>query len=217
MATLLEPPTPPFVCGIPLYGISHGGESTSKEKPEQGPNYLRTWWPGEAAHAVPLTKLQSKHVAIYSRVALSRDRYPVQVNDALDFVLDREVWFRARDLANLLMRALVDDGVKGYPAKLALSELRIPFGASSATAARWPMLTAPLRQHYRATWWRLFVEFIPTLEGATNDTTGKRLDDRTASEGREGDTTPARAPAARDQEADPRRTDREGQVLLPGF
>jgi hypothetical protein len=163
-----------------------------------------------------LIKLQSKHVAIYSRVAFSRDRYPVQVDDALDFLLDRDTWLRARDDANAIMRALIDDGVEPYPAKKSLERLVLPYGASVATAAHWTRLTDPLRIHHRANWWRLFCELIPTME-KTDATTRKRSDYRTTAERDEGNAPAAGVPAARDQEADQPRSHREKQVLLPGF
>jgi hypothetical protein len=159
LASLLSPPAPPFVAGIPAYGIAHGGEAHSH----------RTWWPGELAQD-PLIKLQSKHVAIYARTACSRDRYPVQVDDAREFVLDRDAWLRARDDAAVLMAALVKDGVPPYRAKLAVRDLAIPQRVSIVTACAWPHLTSPLRRHAMTVWWPLFCDLIPTLEN-TNATT----------------------------------------------
>jgi len=161
LAELLNPPAHPFVVGIPLYGIDHGGESV--QEAHGVPNWKRTWWPGEPMHPAALIRLQSKHVALYSRTAYSRDRYPVQVDDHLDFVLDRDVWLRARDAATHLMRVLVEGGVPAWRAKQALRDLVLP-PRSGLTAARlWPTLTAPLRPHAETTWWPVFCRLIPTL------------------------------------------------------
>lgn len=153
LENLLSPPAPPFVVGIPLYGIAHGGEA----------HWRRTWWPGESVEK-PLIKLQSKHVALYARTACSRERYPVQVDDAREFVLDREIWLRARDDAAVLMATLINEGLPGWRTKGALRDLVIPQRVSLTTAQIWPHLTAPLRQHTRTVWWPLFCDLMPTLE-----------------------------------------------------
>ncbi len=154
LEVLLEPPKPPFVIGIPLYGIAHGGET----------HYQRTWWPGEPCPEDILVRLQSKHVALYARTAMSRDRYPVQVDDQSEFLLERDVWLKARDSAVRLMSTLILDGVKPYPAKLALTRLEFPHRASLALARSWGGLSSPLRQHLNSNWWSTFVELIPTQE-----------------------------------------------------
>jgi hypothetical protein len=150
----MTPPEPPFVAAIPLYGIAHGGEA----------HWQRTWWPGATPAADPLIKLQSKHVAIYARVATSRERYPVQVDDAGEFVLERDAWLRARDHATAAMAPLVGDGVPPFRARAALRHFSIPGRVSPATARVWPALTAPIRHHGNAVWWPLFCDLIPTLE-----------------------------------------------------
>lgn len=154
LATLLDPPKPPFVVGIPLYGIAHGGEA----------HWQRTWWPGEALPEHVLNRLQSKHVALYSRLATSRDRYPVQVDDQNEFVLERDAWLRARDAAAELVGAAVADGVHEYPAKIALRDLVLPRGGSASLARVWPSLTAPLRSLAGAHWWPVFCALFPDLE-----------------------------------------------------
>src|SRR5690606_41500085 len=93
----------------------------------------------------PLIRLQSKHVALYSRLATSRDRYPVQVDDQNEFVLERDVWLRARDAAAELVGAAVADGVHEYPAKPALRDLGLPRGGSASLARARPSLPAPPR------------------------------------------------------------------------
>lgn len=154
LGRLLNPPPPPFVAAIPMYGIAHGGEA----------HYRRTWWPGETMPDEPLIRLQSKHVAMYARVATSRDRFPVQVDDVRDFVLERDAWLRARTDAEAAMRPLVDDGVPPFRARAALRELTLPGRVSAATARTWPALTAHLRPHVQTVWWPVFCELIPTLD-----------------------------------------------------
>lgn len=154
LSVLLDPPKPPFVVGLPLYGIAHGGEA----------NYQRTWWPGETLSEDVLVRLQSKHVALYARTAMSRDRYPVQVDDQSEFLLDRDLWLNVRDVAVRVMSAIIQDGVKPYPAKLALTRLEFPSRASLTLARSWGSLTAPLRPHIGSNWWSTFVELIPTLD-----------------------------------------------------
>jgi len=151
---LLSPPKPPFVAGVPLYGIAHGGEA----------HWMRTWWPGETLSADPLIKLQSKHVALYARTAYSSDRYPVQVDDDKEVTVDRDTWLYARDDATSLMRSACDDGRKPWQSHKALQRLQLPPGSSSALARAWSSLTRPLQEHTSATWWPVFCSLIPPLE-----------------------------------------------------
>lgn len=152
LETLLNPPEPPFVVGIPLYGISHGGEAHWKRAP----------WPGDKPSDV-LSRLQSKHVAIYSRVAMSRDRFPVQVNDDVDFVLDVAQWKELRSVATDWMRCAVESGVPPYPSKKALLTLSAPNGVRSSRLVEMAKLTRLLKPHADAQWWPVFCEFIPAL------------------------------------------------------
>jgi hypothetical protein len=154
MASLLDPPAPPFVVGVPLYGIAHGGEA----------HYHRTWWPGEELDEKPLIRLQSKHVALYSRVAYSRERYPVQVDDAGEFLLQRDSWLRLRDIAERAMRLVIEDGHKPYTAKRAVVDCRLPSRASASLARQWPRLIDPIRACLQASFWPLFSELLNPLE-----------------------------------------------------
>lgn len=153
LSTLLTPPKPPFVVGIPLYGISHGGES----------HYQRTWWPSGFDNSDPLVRLQSKHVAIYARMSMSCDRYPVQVDDQGEFILERDLWLRLRDYSNHAMHMMILDGVSAYPSKLALGQLTLPSRASTTLARQWGALTNPLRPYISTNWWPTFLELLPTL------------------------------------------------------
>lgn len=154
LLSLLSPPAPPFVVAVPLYGIEHGGEN----------HWRRTPWPDNLQPDNALKRLQSKHVAIYARVAYSRDRYPVQVDDALDFVLDRDLWLRLRDAFASALAAAVTSGVPPYPAKMCLRDMRAPRGISPALARDWARLTSLLSPHTGAPWWNLFCELYPTPE-----------------------------------------------------
>jgi hypothetical protein len=148
---------PPFVVGVPLYGIAHGGEA----------HYQRTWWPTEELASAPLIRLQSKHVAFYSRVAYSRDRYPVQVDDGGEFLLDRDTWLKCRDAADVAMRVLVADGAKPYTAKRAVIDFRLPQRVGSAVGRQWQRLLEPLRPFQQASFWPLFSELLNPLPEAS--------------------------------------------------
>lgn len=149
LATLLSPPEPPFALGLPLYGISHGGEN----------HWKRTAWCSDSEwKADPLIRLQSKHVAIYARLGMSRDRYPVQVDDCGEFVIDRDVWLRLSDSASTIVERCLNDGIKGYPARLSLVRGESPRRGSVALAREWPRLVAPIMPHVNAVWWKLFCE-----------------------------------------------------------
>lgn len=150
LPSILDPPAPPFVIGIPLYGIAHGGEN----------NWRRAWWPTEPLPSDPLIKLQSKHVAIYARPSFSQYRYPVQVDDQEEFLLDRGEWLSAREDALVLLRKAVNDGTKDYPARLSLRSLQLPKRASVSLAKSWRDLCAPLMRYHEANWWPLFCELI---------------------------------------------------------
>lgn len=159
LATVLNPPEPPFVIGLPLYGISHGGEA----------HWRRTPWPGEKIDDV-LIRLQSKHVAMYARVGLSRDRYPIQVDDDGDYAVDRALWLRLREIATEWMQIGVDAGIKPFICKKSLGQLTIPYGIGMQGLAKLMRLKPHLKQHASAVWWPLFCELIPTL--AESEDTG---------------------------------------------
>jgi hypothetical protein len=174
LAALLNPPEPPFVCGMPLYGVKHGGEGHWQRTP--WPLRLPDAPPGPpviSTHIDPLIRLQSKHVAIYARTAYSRDRYPVQVDDSLDFVLDRDLWLRLIDTADTVVHRCMADGVPPYPSKLALESLRLPSRVSPKLASSWRQITATIRPHITAPWWSLFCELYPTPEDTREKTNGK--------------------------------------------
>ena len=95
LACLLSPPAAPFVVGVPLYGMAHGGEA----------NLYRCAWAGHVP-SDPLTRLQSKHVAIYAAVAHDARRYTIQVDDSLTAPVDVAEWTR---LAGVLAGVVAED------------------------------------------------------------------------------------------------------------
>ena len=164
---LLHPPDPPFVAGLPLYGIDHGGEA----------NLHRAIWPwaGNAPHAAvraydggarlfvptnPLIKLQSKHTALYAEVSLSRGRYRLQVDDTGDVTVDVPLWTRLRIVCGELLDEMRRAGVGAQEAREALITLRPPRGYLIRTAM-WHERVEPMRPHVGAAWWGLFTTLLP--------------------------------------------------------
>ena len=169
---LLNPPPPPFVAGLPLFGIDHGGEA----------NAHRTIWPwtpgaGSATHprvdtnglfipTAPLVKLQSKHTALYAQVSHSADHYYLQVDDAGDVVVDVPLWRELRSHAGALLSLLRAAGAGAQAAREALTTLRPPLGAplSLSAPSAWRARVAPFRPHVGGSWWSLFVALLPMPE-----------------------------------------------------
>jgi hypothetical protein len=150
LAALLNPPEPPFVAGYGAYGIDHGGEA----------NVHRCWWPDGHPRPEPLVKLQSKHVAIYARVGTSRTRYPLQVDDTGDVVVDVQLWSRLRVVCDALLVELRAGGVGAMDARECLVSLRPPPRCPVALVATWPRRVEPLRPHAGAPWWPVFTNLL---------------------------------------------------------
>lgn len=159
LPVLLDPPAPPFVVGLPLYGADHGGEA----------NGWRATWstdPALPAGVDRLTRLQAKHVAIYAEVATRRDRYPVQWDDHTRVVIDVALW---RDLTGRLgaMAALLRSHSAGVTdTRDALRTLRAPMRAPVAAHRAWPGLIRGLDRHARSSWWPLLTDIVPLPEAA---------------------------------------------------
>ena len=150
LAVLLNPPPAPFVAGYPRAGIEHGGEA----------NMHRIYRPGYQMPERPLIKIQSKHTAIYAQVATSRDRYPLQIDDVHDVVVDVELWSRSRSLCDSLLMELRAGGVGAQDCRAALLSLRSPPNAPLALVRDWPARVAPLRRHHGSLWWPFFLELL---------------------------------------------------------
>jgi hypothetical protein len=173
LSALLAPPPPPFVAGLPLYGVDHGGEA----------NAHRAIWPWTEGESVghphprvitpdpprpgrlflpadPLIKLQSKHTALYAEVSHSAERYRLQVDDAGDVTVDVPLWRALRQMCEELLLEMRGQGVGAQDAKAALTTLRPPFGFSIGTAD-WRARVRPLHPHTDAAWWPLFVNLLP--------------------------------------------------------
>lgn len=148
--SLLNPPPVPFVAGWPRMGISKGGEQ----------NIERVYAPGRPVPATPLIKIQSKHVAIYAQVATSRDRYPLQVDDVHDVVVDVSLWSEARAACYRLLGELRSGGVGQQECVAALLTMRAPPSAPLSVHRGWRALTTTVAPHHRALWWPFFVELL---------------------------------------------------------
>jgi len=150
LACLLSPPAPPFVAGVPLYGMAHGGEA----------NLHRCMWAG-ATPPDPLVRLQSKHVAIYSALAHDAGRYTVQVDDSLVVPVDVPMWRGLLAACTEIVAELRAGRLGATEIRDALRTLRLPASAPLATAARWARRVAPLRATAGAAWWPLFCDLVP--------------------------------------------------------
>lgn len=193
LSALLCPPAPPFVAMWPAYGIDHGGEA----------NIERCWWPGSTPHASPLVKLQSKHVAIYARVATSRERYPLQIDDNHDVIVDVVLWTRLRAVCEAMLAEMRAGGVGATDARDALVRLRPPLGCPVRMVAHWPALTSSLRPHHGAVWWPYFVSLLemPALvkKERTDGETDRGAGPDERRQERAWGAAPARVPAPRDE------------------
>ena len=167
LAALLNPPDPPFVAGLPLYGIDHGGEANAHRAiwpwtgDEDHPNVRRyAMGPRLFVPSDPLIKLQSKHTALYCQVSRSRDRYRLQVDDTGDITVDVAVWSRLRVICDGLLVELRAAGVGAREARGALETGDPPRGAPMAILVSWRARTAPLQPHIAGPWWKLFCNLL---------------------------------------------------------
>lgn len=152
LAALMDPPEPPFVVCLPLYGIAHGGEVHG----------WRATLDGSFTPDVdPLIRLQSKHVAIYATVAYQREHYPLQVDDALSVMVDVALWRRCFDAAHRATKLLRDAGTGYTDTVEAVTRLIPPTRTTIAVQGQWRSVVAPLRPYVRAAWWPVFCELLP--------------------------------------------------------
>lgn len=179
--TLLSPPLAPFVAGLPLYGIDHGGEANAERtvwwRLDGQPIVPRGPWarrvdasqPTGPVRLVesPLVKLQSKHTAIYCRIANTRDHYPLQVDDTGEVMVNVDLWSRLRPQVEDLMRELRAGGMGVRATHATMATLRAPFGAPARLLANWDRRIAPFAPFRGAQWWTLFTSFIPVPDPET--------------------------------------------------
>jgi hypothetical protein len=167
LEAILNPPPAPFVAGLPLYGIDHGGEANSQRA---------IWpWTGGGAPAAgmvhaglyiprdPLSRLQSKHTALYAQISHSAARYRLQVDDAGDITVDVALWRELRPVAARVLALLRVGGVGATDARAALTTLSPPAGTPLAVSAprAWRALINPLRRHVGEPWWPIFSNLLP--------------------------------------------------------
>lgn len=117
-----------------------------------------SWWRWAAWS---LIRIQSKHTAIYARVSTSRDRYHLQVDDALDIMVDVALWREMRTVAEALLADMRAAGVGSREASASLVSLRPPMGMPLPLIASWASRVAPMRAHHAAKWWPVFVSLLP--------------------------------------------------------
>lgn len=157
---LCSPPEPPFVAALPLAGIAHGGET----------HIMRTWWPG--ATAPPggfLGRLQSKHVAIYARVATDRRVYPLQADDNHNVTVDVQLWTDLREESLALLALMDDSGVWPSSQREAIATVRPPAQLPLSLIRDWNSLTRLMRKHSGCQWWPIFSSLIPIRRTPCND------------------------------------------------
>lgn len=126
------------------------------------PYRAKPWW---RACAWPLIKLQSKHCALYARIATSSERYPLQVDDAADFMVDVPIWRALRPVAEALSADLRRARCSIADTEAALISLAPPIGCRDARLlSGWTARVAPLRVHARSIWWSTFVSLLSPKE-----------------------------------------------------
>jgi hypothetical protein len=163
---LTHPPEPPFVAGLPWFGMSKGGQKNWQ--------FARVWHPdreeqllcpakidektGEVLREPQvLGKLQSKHTAIFAKASVSRDCYPLAIDDTGIVEVDVALW---RRLGTLLTEALL------YLPVPCLEEWKAPEGGAQWEHGiiHWRALTAPLEPYREAQWWPLLLAIVPRPE-----------------------------------------------------
>lgn len=127
-----------------------------------GPYQHELWF---RACVWPLTRLQSKHCALYARVATSAEVYPLQVDDTGDFMVDVALWARLRPIAEGLLSDLLRARVGRREAVVALEHLVPPSTCwDTRLLAQWARRVDPLRPYAHALWWSTFVRLLAPSE-----------------------------------------------------
>ena len=152
LACLLDPPKPPFVVGWPIMGPKKGGLSNAQFAPVWRETEPQLTHPVKGR---PLTKLQSKHVAIFAQTAHQRDVYPVTIDDNTVFELDRSLWAR--------LAAATHEALRFIPVPC-LEQWTPPDSTQPQWREgiiRWRTLTAPMEPYRHAIWWPLLLGIVP--------------------------------------------------------
>jgi hypothetical protein len=129
---------------------------------------------GEEKPVVPLVRLQAKATAPYCTTALSRTRYPLQVDGDQSIVVDVPRWTKTVADLDALRDPLLAAGAWFTETQRALATGAMPTPSKHLDAARfkrvatrWKELTAPLRSLYRADWFRLLLAELYPINPAT--------------------------------------------------
>lgn len=113
----------------------------------------------------PLTRLQSKHCALYARIATSSEVYPLQIDDTGDIMVDVALWKRLRPMAEELLGDLIQAHVRRRDALAALEHLAPPSTLwDTRLLAQWTRRVDPFRPHAHALWWSTFVRLLAPYE-----------------------------------------------------
>jgi len=179
LAALLDPPEPPFVAVYPRYGAEHGGESQGWRAPWPGCPRVEDLYPGaeRADGSGPLTTavhIQCKHAAVYAVIAEDRERYPLQIDDTVQIVVDVPRWRILARVAATIATELRQAGCGAGDVRDSLATLTPPPRAPLATVARWTALTCLLRPHVLSAWWPVLTDLLPMPEAPERPDTQPR-------------------------------------------
>lgn len=159
---LLNPPEPPFVAGVPWFGIGKGGLSNI--------DFCRVWHPGkEVQRLCPvkvddatglvvrepqiLTKLQSKHTAIFAETSVSRTHYMLAIDDLTMVTVDVALWRRLALHITEALRCLPVSCLENWEPPTA--------SQWKDGIIYWKRLTAPMELYRDAPWWSFLLAIVP--------------------------------------------------------
>lgn len=131
---LLRDRVAPAIIGLPLAGITHGGEACLP----------RCIWPSWPRRPDLLTKLQSQQTAVYARASTTHGQAIVQIDNVMSLHLDLPTWRTAFEAAKQLMALATAEGCSAGSVRTALAAGTVPAYASLKLVSRWRELTAPL-------------------------------------------------------------------------
>jgi hypothetical protein len=163
LSFLLNPPPPPFVAGVPWFGIQKGDMGNL--------DFCRVWHPDREVQqlspekrgedgsilreAQVMPKLQSKHTAIFAHTAIQREAYPLAIDDGAPVTVDMALW--------IALAGHVTEALRWLPVPC-LEEWRPPMATSAKWrdgVIGWDRLTRPLEPYRHASWWKFFLAIVP--------------------------------------------------------